>query len=241
MAAAGPAMEVVGRYSEVLDAQGEPVDIYTFLPLARAAVQEAMAVEIDHQPLDTFDARTRFALWWVRLYGRQAQAKVRTALADPGLRHWTSTHVRDLDPRRRQGRPVRHRREHSAAGSTPSPPRSTSRWRWRTPPRTASTRWARCWRTPAATPDDAYLWAAVQFLADRLPDTDPDAIAFTPRPAHPSRASGTAATAAAAAHGAETVARRSSHDDAAQADVMTTRTADDREPEHQEDSHDHAR
>ena len=75
MAAAGPAMEVVGRYSEVLDAKGEPVDIHTFLPLARAAVQEAMAVEIDHHPLETFDARTRFALWWVRLYGRQVQAK----------------------------------------------------------------------------------------------------------------------------------------------------------------------
>jgi hypothetical protein len=27
--------------------------------------------------------------------------------------------------------------------------------------------------------DDAYLWAAVKFLADRLPDSDPDAIAFT--------------------------------------------------------------
>ena len=52
-----------------------PVDIHTFLPLARAAVQDAMAVEIDHQPLESFDARTRFALWWVRLYGRQAQAK----------------------------------------------------------------------------------------------------------------------------------------------------------------------
>ena len=38
-------------------------------------MQEAMAVEIDHHPLETFDARTRFALWWVRLYGRQIQAK----------------------------------------------------------------------------------------------------------------------------------------------------------------------
>ena len=75
MAAAGPAMEVVGRYAEVRDARGEAVDIYTFLPLARAAVQEAMSVEIDHHPLETFDARTRFALWWVRLYGRQVQPK----------------------------------------------------------------------------------------------------------------------------------------------------------------------
>ena len=26
---------------------------------------------------------------------------------------------------------------------------------------------------------DAYLWAAIKFLADRLPDSDPDAIALT--------------------------------------------------------------
>ena len=34
-----------------------------------------MAVEVDHHPLEAFDARTRFALWWARLYGRQVQAK----------------------------------------------------------------------------------------------------------------------------------------------------------------------
>jgi hypothetical protein len=28
-------------------------------------------------------------------------------------------------------------------------------------------------------PDDPYLWAAAKFLADRLPSSDPDAIAFT--------------------------------------------------------------
>jgi hypothetical protein len=28
-------------------------------------------------------------------------------------------------------------------------------------------------------PEDTYLWAAVQFLADRLPDNDPDSVAFT--------------------------------------------------------------
>ncbi len=26
--------------------------------------------------------------------------------------------------------------------------------------------------------DDQFLWAAMQFLADRLPDSDPDAVAF---------------------------------------------------------------
>ena len=27
--------------------------------------------------------------------------------------------------------------------------------------------------------DDTYLWSAIQFLADRLPDNDPDSIAFS--------------------------------------------------------------
>ena len=50
---------------------------HPYLPAPRPScgVQEAMAVEIDHRPLETFDARTRFALWWVRLYGRQPQPK----------------------------------------------------------------------------------------------------------------------------------------------------------------------
>ena len=81
MAAAGPAMEVVGRYSEVLDAKGEPVDIYTLLPLARAAVQEAMAVEINHQPLETFDARTRFALVVGQALRPSGPGEVRAAVA----------------------------------------------------------------------------------------------------------------------------------------------------------------
>ncbi len=70
MASAGPAMEAVGRYSAVLDQLGEPVDAARYLVLARRAVEEAAAIRIDDVPLETFDARTRFALFWVRLYGR---------------------------------------------------------------------------------------------------------------------------------------------------------------------------
>ena len=75
MASAGPAMEVVGRYCEVADPAGEKVDSYDFLILARRAVQEAAAIRIDDLPLETFDARTQFGLFWSRLFGRGVAAK----------------------------------------------------------------------------------------------------------------------------------------------------------------------
>lgn len=74
MAASGPALEVVGRYSEVLDKRGQPVDLNRYLPLARQAVTEAHNLSFDSLPLDTFDQKTRFALEWVRSHGRRVQA-----------------------------------------------------------------------------------------------------------------------------------------------------------------------
>lgn len=75
MAAYGPAMEVRGRYSRVLRPDGTAVEIDHYLSLARRAVQEAQAIKIDGLPLETFDARTRFALYWARVNGRQLAAK----------------------------------------------------------------------------------------------------------------------------------------------------------------------
>ncbi|WP_432187675.1 DUF1156 domain-containing protein [Streptomyces sp. Tue6028] len=177
MAAAGPAMEVVGRYSEVLDAKGEPVDIYTFLPLARAAVQDAMAVEINHQPLETFDARTRFALWWIRLYGRQVQAKSELrwqALASS----LDLASIRDLVPEADKGVRFIASREYTSKIDGDSSvidialalaAASEEGLQAMGQVLTAGERAA----------DDTFLWAAVQFLADRLPDNDLDSIAFT--------------------------------------------------------------
>ena len=75
MASAGPAMEVVGKYDQVLDHLGEPVSVSQYLVVARKAVSEATSVPIDNLPLDTFDARTRFALGWARLYRRSLAPK----------------------------------------------------------------------------------------------------------------------------------------------------------------------
>lgn len=74
MASAGPAMEVVGLYSEVRDHLGKPVDLDRYLPMARRFVQEAADIQIDGRPLGDFDKRSQFALFWVRQYGRNLAA-----------------------------------------------------------------------------------------------------------------------------------------------------------------------
>ena len=74
MAAIAPAMEVVGRYSEVRDFTGKPVPIQHFLGLAHKAVEEAANVRIDKFQLTDFDERTRFAISWARQHGRRVAA-----------------------------------------------------------------------------------------------------------------------------------------------------------------------
>jgi adenine-specific DNA methylase len=177
VAAAGPAMEIAGRYSEILDAKGNPVDISKFLPLARAAVQEAMAVEIDHQPLEAFDARTRFALWWVKIYGRQPQPKSELrwqALASS----LDLASVRDLVPDADKGvrfiasREYRGKIDDDSAVIDVALALAASSG-------DGLQAMGQVLVTAKRAADDAYLWAVVQFLADKLLTNDPDAVSFT--------------------------------------------------------------
>ncbi|MDE0600399.1 MAG: DUF1156 domain-containing protein [bacterium] len=70
MAAYGPAMEIVGRYRQILNNKAQPEEAEKFLLIARQAVEDAADIRIDGLPLGAFDARTRFALSWVRQHGR---------------------------------------------------------------------------------------------------------------------------------------------------------------------------
>jgi adenine-specific DNA methylase len=175
MAAAGPAMEVVGRYCEVLDSRGERVDIHTFLPLARAAAQEAMAVEIEQRPLETFDARTRFALWWVRLYGRQPQPKSEL--------RWQSLassldieRIRDLVPGEKTASLVTSTK--FATRITPESAVIDVALALAGASEQGLSAMGEVLASSQFDGDDQLLWAAIQFLADRLPDSDPDSVAF---------------------------------------------------------------
>jgi adenine-specific DNA methylase len=70
MASYGPAMEVYGRYSRVINPDGSTADLDHYLGLARRAVRDAMRLRVDELPLETFDAVTRFAMFWLRAKGR---------------------------------------------------------------------------------------------------------------------------------------------------------------------------
>lgn len=75
MAAYGPAMQVVGGYRSILQPDGSEPDLDHFLTVGRRAVQDAHAFKIDELPLETFDAETRFSLFWMRAHQRSPVAK----------------------------------------------------------------------------------------------------------------------------------------------------------------------
>ena len=177
MASAGPAMEVAGRYSEVLDTLGKPVLLDRYLLVARRAVDDAAAIEIDHLPLETFDARTRFALSWARDYGRDLAAKSEgrwQALAwDLDMSRLKGV-LADLD----KGFRLAFASECKEAVNEESQVIDIAM------------SMARAWSdgldavgqvltAARREPDDPYLWAAMTYLSSRLPEADPDAMAWT--------------------------------------------------------------
>jgi adenine-specific DNA methylase len=70
MASYGPAMEVYGRYRRVINPDGSDADLDRYLNVARRAVRDAARLRVDELPLETFDAVTRFAVFWLRAKGR---------------------------------------------------------------------------------------------------------------------------------------------------------------------------
>lgn len=177
MASAGPAMEAVGRYEQVLNHLGDPVDPSHYLVVARRAVEEAAAVEIDHLPLETFDARTRFALSWARLYRRsvapKSEARWQALAADLSL-----DDLKGVLTEASKGVHLGFAKD----------------WKG-VPNQTSATidvamAMARAWpdgldavaEVLVATgrdTEDNYLWAALSYLSSLLPEADGDAVVWT--------------------------------------------------------------
>jgi putative DNA methylase len=180
MASAGPAMEVVGRYETVLDHSGGELDLVRYLYLARRAVEEAAAVHVDELPLDAFDQRTRFALFWVQLFGRRSapksEARWQALASDLSLAGLENRVIVELD----KGNGVR-----LAFASEVHPELSPS-----SPTIDVAFALASAWNegldavadalsASGRDGEDTHLWSVLTFLCSRLPDNDPDKLSWT--------------------------------------------------------------
>jgi putative DNA methylase len=177
MASAGPAMEAVGRYEQVLDHLGEPVDPAHYLVIARKAVVESTSTPIDNLALDTFDARTRFALGWARLYRRstapKSEARWQALAADLTMDDLKGV-LAEADK-----------------GVRLAP---AAAWKGTVEPTSSvidvAMAMAKAWTNglddvaqvlvaAERDADDTYLWATIGYLSSLLPEGDPDAVAWT--------------------------------------------------------------
>jgi adenine-specific DNA methylase len=170
MAAYGAALSVVGRYERVITPNGDTMPLEHYMTLARKAVRQSVAMRLDSLPLETFDALTRFAVFWMELYGRadvpKGEAKF-FALSD-------ELRIEDLRDRivaeSSKGFRIRYDAPQSVS-------RTSSTFEV---VRAMATAWpngteavARVIEASETNPTDHYLWAVADWLATKLPASDP--------------------------------------------------------------------
>jgi adenine-specific DNA methylase len=178
MASAGPAMEVVGRYSEVRDKVGNPVALDRYLPLARQMVQEAADIRIDNLPLGEFDERTRFALFWVKVFGRSitagSEARWQRLAADLDESATEGVLVKD-------GKGVRLAFAHECALAPDQIDPTTRVFDVAIAMIKEGKSLARAAEVLIAADktEDPYLWASVRALSESVPEADSDGEAWT--------------------------------------------------------------
>jgi putative DNA methylase len=177
MASAGPAMEAVGKYKEVLNHLGDPVDPAHYLVVARRAVEEAAAVVIDHLPLETFDVRTRFALSWTRLYRRsvapKSEARWQALAAD-----LSSDELKGVLQEADKGVRLGYAKDWKGTLSETSATIDVAMAMAKAWPEGLDAVAEVLVATGRDTADN-YLWAAIGYLSSFLPEADPDAVAWT--------------------------------------------------------------
>lgn len=178
MAAAGPALEVVGRYERILDKKGQPVDLTRYLPLARQAVTDSHDLRFDSLPLETFDQKTRFALEWARAYGRRTQAASEARwqrLAADLEEHETAGVLSDVDKGVRLINSEEAKLE-PVEGMPLFEVALAAAAEWRAGSLADA---ATVIRSSGIDPQDQHLWACINALSKSLPETDPDGTVWT--------------------------------------------------------------
>lgn len=178
MASFGPAMEVAGRYEVISDNTGKPVDLMKLLAIASNAVKEILLSNIDTLPLEVFDERTKFALWWVEQHRRDPAPKSEL--------RWESFTAGLLLPElttlvRQDSKGCRFILS-SEVRPAISPQSSvidvvlaiTRAWK-----EGGAQDVADVLVTARRDGDDEQLWATITHLIERLPEADPDALVWT--------------------------------------------------------------
>lgn len=175
MASYGAALSVVGRYASVITPAGEAVPLEHYMSLARRAVREAVALRLDEQPLETFDPFTRLAVFWHELYGRSEVPKgeARFFAQSDELR------IEDLRGPILEETRAGYRLRHDAPGAI-SP--TSSMYEVVRAMAAAQSSGTEAVGTVIASaemsPTDAHLWALVDWVGARLPQSDPVAVSL---------------------------------------------------------------
>jgi adenine-specific DNA methylase len=177
MASYGPSMQVVGRYRDIQRPDGSEPELDHFLTVGRKAVVDAHAFKIDELPLDTFDPHTRFAIFWLRAFGRSVVPKGEAVFQ-----------AQSSELRIDALRPGVLSEAKGGFTLALAPPSSvTDRSSVIEVARALAAGWTDGGTEGAAQViivsgrhgDDAHLWATVAELVRRLPDSDRMALALT--------------------------------------------------------------
>ncbi|MGW6840220.1 hypothetical protein [Streptomyces sp. NPDC054958] len=175
MASYGAALAIVGRYERVITPSGERVPLEHYMTLARRAVRDAVALRLDELPLETFDPHTRLAVFWHELYGRAdvPKGEARFFAQSDDLR------LEDLRGPILLETKAGYRLRHDA------PEKVTPSSSVYEVIRAMAARWSSGTEAVSAvvadaelSPTDAHLWAVVDWVAAKLPGSDPVAVSL---------------------------------------------------------------
>lgn len=176
MASYGAALAIVGRYEKVITPTGETVPLEHYMTLARKAVRSAVALRLDSLPLETFDPLTRFAVFWMELYGRSDVPKGESRF----FAQSDELRLEDLRGRMLSESSKGYRLRFDAPGQvTPTSSRfevvraMAAAWS------SGSEAVARVIEVADMSSTDQHLWAVADWLAAKLPASDQVCVALT--------------------------------------------------------------
>lgn len=175
MASYGAALQVVGRYSKVITPDGSSVPLEHYMTLARRAVRDAVALRLDELPLETFDPHTRLAIFWHEVHGRVdvPKGEARFFAQSDGLR------LEDLRGPILTETKAGFRLRHEPPGRITPASSAYEVVRGMAASWSAGTDAVASHLIAAERPaTDAHVWALVDWLATKLPASEPVAVAL---------------------------------------------------------------